>query len=129
MSHFSQFVSKLNDLDSVKAACDELGLSIRANSTVKGYYSDSRSVKADFVISWPDCQYEVGLVRDAKTGHFTLVYDTWNGNVEKKLGKGCVKLIESANFHKIAKKAKLRGYSINRKDNEKGIQMTLMKYA
>jgi len=129
MSHYSQFVSKLNDIDSVRLACEELGLSIRENSTVRGYYSDNQSVKADFVVSWLGCQYEVGLVRDAKTGHFTLVYDTWQGNVEKKLGKGCIKLIESANFHKIAKKAKLKGYFINRRDNEKGIQMTLMKYA
>jgi hypothetical protein len=128
MSHYSQHVSKLNDIDAVKAACEELNLTIREGGTVR-YYSSSNQVKANFVISIPGCQYDVGLVKDSKTGNYTLVYDEWQGYVEKKLGKGCIKLIESANYHKITKKAKLRGYFINRKDNEKGIQIILSKFA
>ena len=105
-----------------------MNLTIKENGYVR-YYSSHGQVKADFAISWQGGNYDVGLGKDAKTGNYNLVCDEWQGHVEKKLGKGCIKLIESANYHRIVKKAELKGYYINRKDNEKGIQVTLMKYA
>ena len=128
MSHYSQHVSKLNDIDSIKAACEELKLSVKENAYVR-YYSSHGQVKADYVISIPGCPYDVGLVKDIKTGNFNLVYDEFQGHVEKILGKKCIKLIESSTYHRISRKAKLKGYFVNRKDNEKGIQMTLMRYS
>ena len=128
MSHYSTHTSKLNDADSVKDACKELGWTIKENGVVR-YYSNYGTVKADYVISAPGCPYDVGLVKDLKTGNYNLVYDTYQGHVEKVFGKGCEKLIKSATFHRIAKKAKGYGYFIAKKDTEKGtVKMTLTRY-
>jgi len=128
MSHYSTHTTKLNDLDSIKAACTELNLTIKEGGRIR-YYSSMGQVNADYVISIQGCPYDVGLVKDQKTGNYNLVYDTWQGYVEKHLGKGCEKLIKSAIFHKIAKKAKGYGYFIQKKDTEKGtVQMTLTRY-
>jgi len=128
MSHLSTHTSKLNDLDSLKDACNELGLTIKAGGRPRYYSGAQGSPECDYVISWGS-NYEVGLQKDVKTGNFRLVYDEYTGAVEKKLGKGCSKLVESATYHKIAKKAKGYGYFIQKKDTEKGtIQMTLTRY-
>jgi hypothetical protein len=128
MSHLSTHNTKLNDLDSIRAACDELGLTLTQGGTVKFYYGTQGSIKADYIISWEGGQYDVGLVKDAKTGAFNLVYDEYGNYVESKLGRKCVKLTQSATFHRISKKAKGFGYSITRKNSDNTIQMTLTKY-
>jgi hypothetical protein len=118
----------LSDADSVKDACKEMGWTIKEDATVR-YYSSYGTVKADYVISAPGCPYDVGLVKDPKTGNYNLVYDSYQGHVEKVFGKGCEKLIMSANFHRIAKKAKAKGYFIQKKDTERGTrQMILTRY-
>jgi hypothetical protein len=127
MSHYSTHNTKLNDIDSIKDACNELGLTIKEGGTVR-YYSSQGQVKADYVISWSGSPYDVGLVKDKITGNFNLVYDSYQGYVEKKLGKGCTKLIDSSTFHRIAKKAKLKGYFLTKKSDETGIDVTLTSY-
>jgi len=123
----SEYATSLNDIDAIKAACEELGLQIREGGVVRYYYQNN-NVKADYVISWAGSSYDVGLKKDIKTGNFHLVYDTYNGQVEAKLGKGCCKLIQSATFHKIAVKAKLKGWFVTKRNAENGaLQVVLAK--
>ena len=129
MSHLSTHMSKLSDIDSIKDACNELGLTIKAGGRPRYYSGTHGSPECDYVISWSGSNYDVGLKRDEKTGTYNLVYDSFTGAIEKKLGKGCSKLVQSATYHKIAKKAKGYGYFIQKKDTEKGTtQMVLTRY-
>jgi|GEM_PF-6107024 len=125
MSHLSQYTTKLNDLESIKAACEELGLQFKEGGNVRWYGSSQR---ADFVISWAGSSYDVGLVKDPITGNYTLIYDTYTGQVEQKLGRGCNRLIDSANYHKVAKKALAYGYFVQRENTEdQAIEMVITR--
>lgn len=119
MSHLSSLASKLDDIEAIKDACKELGLTIREGGTVRYYYQQSNT-KADYVISIPGCSYDVGLMKDTKTGTYNLVYDKFNGYVENKLGKNCSKLVQSATYHKLARGCKLKGCFISKKATDKG---------
>jgi hypothetical protein len=103
----------VSDLDFIKEACKELGLTFRVGGKVRFYYS-SNQTNADYVISIPGSNYDVGLKNDAKGG-FELIYDTYDGTIEKALGKNCCKLVQSTVYHKIMKHAKLNGKLVTRK--------------
>lgn len=126
MSHLSTHTSKLNDIDSIRSACEELGCQLKEGGSVRWY---GKSTRADYVISWEGSTYDVGLVKDQKTGQFNLVYDTYTGQVENKLGKDCYKLIESSTYHRIAKKAKGYGFFLQKKENseKKTIQVIMTR--
>jgi len=119
MSHLSSLTSKLDDIEAIKDACKELGLSIREGGTVRYYYQQSNT-KADYIISIPGCNYDVGLSKDVKTGTYNLIYDKYGNYVESKLGKNCSKLVQSATYHKLARGAKLKGCFISKKVTDKG---------
>jgi len=124
MSHLTTYNSQLNDIDSIRDFCRELGLTIIEGGSVRHYYSTPS--KADYVISWEGTPYDVGLLKNKITGNYDLVYDSYGGHVERKLGKDCCKLKQGATFHKIAKKAKGYGFFITRKDTEKGTTLVTL---
>lgn len=113
MSHYTTIKVKLheNDIDALKMACKELGLEFGGKGRVRFYY-DRNQVTADYVIKIPGCPYDVGLQKDPITGDLTLVYDKYEGLVEKVLGVDCAKLVQSTVYNKIAKQAKLKGYFV-----------------
>jgi len=112
MSHYTTIEVKLSihDIEAIRDACAELKLKIRAGGIVRYYFSHNQQ-HADYVVSIPGCPYDVGLVKDGN-GNFKLVYDDYQGYVEKALGKGCHKLIQSAIFHKIRRKSVSMGKHI-----------------
>lgn len=126
MSHYSTVTVKIDDVNAVKDACKELGLIIKEKGTIRYYYNQGHTT-ADYVISIPNCPYDVGLVKDPLTGNYNLVYDKYGGHVEKVLGVNCCKLVQSATYHKIAKHAKLKGFFITKQDNKGKLQVILQK--
>ena len=122
MSHTSLVQANISDLESVQEACKELNLSIRKGGIVKSYYNDKT---ADYVISIQGCPYEVGLVWNNKEKKYNLLYDSYGGHIENKLGKNCGKLVQSAAFHKVAKAAKLKGFFVSKKIEGSKIQCVL----
>jgi len=109
MSHYTQIKCSLTigDLDFIKEACKELGLTFRIGGKVRFFYNHDQKT-ADYVISIPGSNYDVGLKADKK-GNFELIYDKFDGSVERILGKDCHRLIQSTVYHKICKHAKLNG--------------------
>ena len=130
MSHFSRIAVQLDDIEAIKEACKELGVTLSAGKArVAGYYGDRGSIEADHVISIAGCHYQVGLVKNEVTGNYDLVYDKFSGEVEKKLGNNCSKLVQSATYHKVARHAKLKGYFITKKLTDKGtLHVELTRY-
>lgn len=130
MSHFTRHECKLDDMEAIKEACKELGVTLsEGKARVQGYYGAHGSIEADRVITVPGTHYQVGLVKNEKTGNYDLVYDGYDGTIEAKLGKGCHKLIQSATFHKIARPARLKGFFITKKETNTGkIHVELTRY-
>jgi Protein of unknown function (DUF1257) len=121
MSHFSRVEVKLDDMEAIKEACKELGVTLsERKGQVAGYYGERGSIEADAVISIPGSHYQVGLVKNERTGNYDLVYDKFSGDIERALGNNCGKLVQSATFHKVARHAKLKGYFITKKMTDKG---------
>jgi hypothetical protein len=119
MSHTTLVQANITDIESVQEACKELGFTIRKGGTVKSYYNDKT---ADYVISISGCPYEVGLVWNNKEKKYDLLYDSYGGHIESRLGKNCGKLVQSAAFHKVAKAAKLKGFFVAKKIEGNKIQ-------
>ena len=115
MSHYTTIEVKLNiyDISAIKDACKELGLTLRGRGKIRYFYTHDQ-VTADYVISIPNCPYDVGLVKDEK-GNLKIVYDDFQGKVEQILGKNCSKLVQSAIFHKIKRAAQLKGKFISKR--------------
>lgn len=126
MSHYSTIAVELNDIESIKAACSELNISVKERGKIRYYFSQGVA-DADYVLSIQGCPYDVGLVKDPKTGNFNLVYDKYGGHVEKVLGKNCSKLVQSATYHRIVKKAKLKGFFVSRTTKDNKMQVVLTK--
>lgn len=127
MSHVVSQVLDLKDLDCLRAACEELGLEIRAK---KHYRWFGRSVgdypvpegfevhelgKCEFAIGIKgDTQaYEIGAVK--KGGQWRLIYDFWGPGqaLAKKLGQN-LEALKTAYGVQVVKKA--------------GVKLTAMGY-
>jgi hypothetical protein len=115
MSHYSTIKVSLtiSDLDFIKEACKELNLTFRIGGKVRFFYGHDQQT-ADYVISVPGSNYDVGLKRNLK-GELELIYDKFDGSIERILGKDCHKLIQSTVYHKICKSAKLNGKVVTKK--------------
>lgn len=126
MSHYSTIKVKIDDIEAVRDACEELGLTLKGKGKVRFYYSHNQ-IEADYVISIPGCPYDVGLVKDM-SGEYSLVYDKFGNHVEKVLGENCHKLVQAAVYHKVKRQAKMRGFFVQKKVNDKGnLVVTLTK--
>ena len=110
MSHYSQVTSEMNDIEAVKKACRDLGLTITAGGQVGGYYGKGST--SDWVISGIGGKYEIGLVKDQASGNFRMVYDKFDGSIEGKLGMDCHRLTQSVTFHKFAETAESMGWDV-----------------
>ncbi|MCF7855681.1 MAG: DUF1257 domain-containing protein, partial [Candidatus Pacebacteria bacterium] len=62
MSHFTTINIQIRDIDAVKAACSELGLSVEENTQARGY--GSKRQHGDYVIRL-NGPYDVALERQA----------------------------------------------------------------
>lgn len=84
MSHFTTIKTEIKDIDALKAACAELGLSVEANAKARGYQKNT--LAGDYVIRLKG-PYDVA-VRQETNGQYSLHTDFWQGHVENELGKG-----------------------------------------
>ena len=137
MSHIATIELEINDLETLKLACERLGLSFIENQTTYSWYGtwvgDSPMPegitladlgKCDHAIRVPDAQYEIGVVkRDRK---YILVWDFWNqGGLEQKLGKNAGRLKQAYTIERVRKEARLKGHRICEQKTEKGIRLVL----
>ena len=99
MSHVTQYEFDLDDMDALKAACEEIGAEVRPKKTYKWWghhvgdypmpegFTEADLGKCDFAIGVkgdPNA-YEVGVVKKGDKTH--LLYDFYAG------GKGLMKVV------------------------------------
>lgn len=84
MSHFTEIKTQIKDIEAVRSACQEMGLSLQQNAEARGYYENK--TKGDYVIRLKG-PYDIALNKQPD-GTFGLTADLWNGHVEKEVGQG-----------------------------------------
>jgi hypothetical protein len=141
MSHVVSIQTQVHDLNAVKAACQELGLTFKENQkTIRWFgkwvndYSANDAAyklgistddygKCDHAIEVPGSGYDVGLLKDHKTGGYRLYFDFYANHgrkIQEAIGKNGEKFIQFYAAHKIAMESKLKGYFVQRKTEANG---------
>lgn len=122
MSHFVSITTQIKDIDALRSACTELGLSVLENEQARGY--GGALVRGEFVIRLTG-PYDITATR-ASDGSYALATDWWDGHVEKEVGPSFGRLLQLYAVHKATKEARQRGLSVQRKLRADGsIRLTL----
>jgi hypothetical protein len=111
MSHFATVTTQIKDIAALKSACKELGLEVVANTTARGF--GSNTVRGEHVIRLKG-PYDIA-VNPQPGGAFGLTTDWWDGHVEKEVGKDYGRLLQLYAIHKATAEARKRGHSVQRK--------------
>ena len=123
MSHFTTIKTQIKDIDGLRSACAEMGLTVAPNAQARGYYENK--IKGDFVIRLQG-PYNIALNRQPDQS-FGLTADFWQGHVEKEVGSKYGKLLQLYGVHKAIAEARRKGLSVLRKAKADGsIKLTLM---
>jgi hypothetical protein len=126
MSHFTTIKTQIKDIDALRGACAELGFTVTANATARGYSEQTR--KGDYVIKL-NGPYDVALDKQAD-GSYGLTTDWWLGHVEKEVGPNFGKLLQLYGVHKASMEARKKGLSVLRRAKADGsIKLIVMGVA
>lgn len=116
MSHFTEIKTAIKDIEALRSACQEMGLSLLQNVEARGYYENK--TKGDYVIQLKG-PYDIALNRQAD-GSFGLTADLWQGHVENEVGQGYGKLLQLYGVHKAIQEARKRGHLVSRSQQQNG---------
>ena len=123
MSHFTEIKTQIKDIEALRAACQEMGLTLLQNADVRGYYENK--TKGEYVIRLKG-PYDIAVNKQAD-GTFGLNADLWNGHVENEVGQGYGKLLQLYGVHKASIEARKNGLSVLRRHQPNGsIKLVLM---
>ncbi len=122
MSHFTTIKTQIKDIEALRSACQEIGLTVLQNAQARGYYENK--IKGDFVIKLKG-PYDIALQKELG-GSYALAADLWNGHVEQEVGKGYGKLLQLYAVHKAMKEVRKKGHMVSRSNKQDGtIKLTI----
>src|SRR5229473_1206154 len=116
MSHFTTIKTQIKDIDALRSACTEMGLSLLQNKEARGYYENK--IKGDYVVRLKG-PYDIAVNKEPD-GSFGLTADLWNGHVEQEVGQGYGKLLQLYGVHKAMREARNRGHLVRRSQQQDG---------
>jgi hypothetical protein len=123
VSHFTEIKTQIKDIEALRLACAELGVSLVPNTSARGY-SDT-ATKGDYVIRLKGL-YDIALNKQAD-GTYGLTADLWQGRVEQEVGSKYGKLLQLYGVHKATLEARRKGLSVLRRPQPNGsIKRVLM---
>lgn len=124
MSHFTTIKTQIKDIEDLRSACQEMGLTLLQNTEARGYYENK--IKGNFVIQFKG-PYDIA-VNKQPDGTFGMTADLWEGHVEKEVGQGYGKLLQLYGVHKASIEARKKGLSVMRRPNKQdgSIKLILM---
>ena len=124
MSHISKIELEINDLESLKLACDQLGLEFRENQKTFEWYGGRQ--ECEHAIRIPGATYEIGVIRKSEGKGYQLVWDNYHrGGLEQKLGGNAGKLKQAYARERIRKEARVKGYRVLEQRLNQGIRLVL----
>ena len=122
MSHFTEIQTQIKDMEALREACRELGLSLLENAEARGYGSARQRGELVIRLKGP---YDVALHRQ-HDGSYGLSTDWWDGHVEKEVGTNYGRLLQLYAVHKTAREARKRGLYVQRTQRTDGsIKLTI----
>ena len=116
MSHFTTITTQIRDVEALRMAVKELGLTLDENARARGYASNE--TKGDYVIRLKG-PYDVALNK-TEGGAYGLTTDWWDGHVEKEVGANFGRLLQLYGIHKTTIEARKRGHLVQRKAQRDG---------
>ncbi len=116
MSHFTTIQTQVRDLDALRAALGELGVTLLANTDARGYANNK--LKGDFVIRLKG-PYDIALNK-VPGGSYGLTTDWWDGHVEKEVGSQFGRLLQLYGVHKTMIESRKKGHMVQRKAQKDG---------
>jgi hypothetical protein len=123
MSHFTEIKTQIKDIEALRLACAELGLTLLQNTEARGYYENR--TKGDYVVQLKG-PYDIAANKQ-QDGTFGLTADLWQGHVEKEVGQNYGKLLQLYGVHKATIEARKKGLSVLRRQQQDGaIKLVLM---
>jgi len=124
MSHFTTIQTQIRDLDALQDACVDLGISLRPNTTCRGYAGVTRQAPHVIKLKGP---YDIAVdPSQDNDGSYGLTTDWWDGHVAKEVGTGYGRLLQSYGVHKTMREARTRGLRTTRRVEADGsILLTL----
>lgn len=122
MSHIATIELRINDLEALRAACQELGAALCMDRKSFRWFSGKSPCQA--VIQVPGADYEIGLVQSGETFH--LHCDLYaSGGVEAALGKGLGRLKQAYARERVRREARRKGYRVCEQKTERGVRLVL----
>jgi hypothetical protein len=123
MSHFTEIKTQIKDIQALRSACKELGLTLLQKAEARGYYENK--IKGEYVIRLKG-PYDIA-VNQQKDGAYCLLADFWQGQVAKEVGENYGKLLQLYAVHKATLEARKKGLSVLRRPQQNGsIKLVLM---
>ena len=116
MSHFTTIQTQVRDLDALRSALGELGVTLLENTNARGY--ENNTLKGDYVIRLKG-PYDIALNK-TPDGSYGLTTDWWEGHVEKEVGGKFGRLLQLYGIHKTTIEARKRGHMVQRKAQKDG---------
>ena len=116
MSHFTTINTQIKDIEALRSACTELGLSLLQKANARGYVSNTS--KGEFVIRLKG-PYDIALNKQ-KDGSYGITSDLWAGHVEKEVGTKYGRLLQLYAVHKATREARKKGHFVTRSAKQDG---------
>ena len=122
MSHFTTITTEIRDIEALRAACGELGLTVLNNAEARGYGGVTQHGEHVIQLKGP---YDIALHRQSN-GAYRLSCDWWDGHVEREVGPRCGRLLQLYAVHKTIREARRKGLTEQRVPLTNGaIKLTL----
>jgi hypothetical protein len=123
VSHFTTIKTEIRDMEALRCAVTELGLSLETNADARGYAN--QSIKADYVVRLKG-PYDVAVQRQPNGSH-ELTCDWWDGHVAREVGEKFGKLLQLYGVHKAMREARRKGHLVQRRAQPNGsIKLVIM---
>jgi len=116
MSHFTTIKTQIKDIEALRSACNEMGLTLLQDAEARGYYENK--IKGEFVVRLKG-PYDIALNKQPD-GSFGLTADLWQGHVEQEVGQGYGKLLQLYGVHKAMREARKKGHLVRRSQQQDG---------
>jgi hypothetical protein len=116
MSHFTTIKTQIKDIEALRSACKEMGLTLLQTAKARGY--NENKTKGDFVIKLKG-PYDIALNKQ-QDGSFGITADLWDGHVEREVGKDYGKLMQLYAVHKTMIEARKKSLSVLRRPQPNG---------
>jgi len=111
MSHFTTIQTQIRDIAALRAACQEMGLTIDENAEARGYYESKRQ-HGDFVIRLKG-PYDIA-VNKQQDGTYGFTTDWYDNHVEREVGTNYGRILQLYGVHKARIEAQKKGYTVRR---------------